>query len=457
MAIDPNVALTPCRLGMSFVPHYECPQHVLAFQSHFLRLMSDPAYNRLVVDVACRHGKSFQFSQLFPAWHLLALPGNVIICAHTQDLASEFVSWIRAFLLRIAPHFGLRVDPDQKSLSHVRILGAPTPKELYAIGRGGAVAGRGASLICVDDVLKDQTEAASPTIRNGINTWFHAELLTRANPGCKTVICMSRRHPSDLSGYCLEQNAHLDSADQWHHVRYPAILPSGEALWPSRYSVDKLRRIRSEYEQTGHGYLFDCLFMQDPMADPTSREFPRDYFTDIWYSQLPTPPHYAFGGVDVAQGKSDTGDYSCAVYGILGDDGCLYIDDVLMVRTPITDFEQQAAAFYAAREHDAILVEDNIESGFAYHMTRAADALGAPIYANTVHNTRNKVERVRKDLTPWLHAHKLKFRDTPMMRAAIQHIIDFPSGAFDDFADAVSMTIQMHDTFTGLTHANALV
>ena len=143
------------------------------------------------------------------------------------------------------------------------------------------MAGRGASLICVDDVLKDQTEAASPTIRNGINTWFHAELLTRANPGCKTVICMSRRHSDDLSGYCLAQNATLDPADTWHHVRFPAINEQGEALWPERYSIDKLRRIEREYEQTGHRYLFDCLFLQDPTSDPTAQEFPRSYFEDI--------------------------------------------------------------------------------------------------------------------------------------------------------------------------------
>ena len=451
------VLARPTRLGLTTVPSYDTPQHVLAFEQHFLRLVTDPAYNRLVVDVACRHGKSFQFSQLFPAWHLLALPGNVIICAHTADLASEFVSWIRALLLRIAPSFGLQVDPDQRSTSHVRILGAQAPKELYAIGRGGAVAGRGASLICVDDVLKDQTEAASPTIRNGINAWFHAELLTRANPGAKIVICMSRRHPDDLSGFCLKQNVLLEPIDHWHHVRYPAISDAGVALWPERYSIDKLRRIQREYAQTGHGYLFDSLFLQIPTADPTAIEFPRAYFSDIWYTDPPASPAYAFGGLDPAQGKSDTGDYSCAIYAILGHDGCLYVDDVLMLRTPITDFEQRAAAFYASHEHDAILVEDNIESGFAYHMTQAAAQLGAQIYANTVHNTQNKVERIRKYLTPWLHAHKLKFRDTPMMRAAVQHIMDFPSGAFDDFADAVSMTIQMHDTFTGTTHATALV
>ena len=449
--MDTRVALTPCRLGAAFVPNYAYPSHIQSFERAAMRLLSDVNYNRLIIEVAVRHGKSFFFSQLFPAWYAITHPGrNIIICAHTAELAGEFVSWIRSFLTRVGPHFGRTVDPDQRSLSHVRILGG-APSELYAVGRGGAVAGRGAHLIVGDDLLRDTTEAASPTVRANINSWWHAEMLTRCMPGAKVVIAMSRRHPEDLSGFLLGQNAALDPKDQWNQIRFPAIAENGTALWPEQFPLDKLQRIQAEYEANGHGYIFQSLYQQDACADPSSIEFPRSYFEGIWDTpETPLAVQFTYGAVDPAQGKNESGDYSCAMVMKVSAAGVHYVDDILLTRCPITAFEEQCAEFFTRNSCDAVLVESNIESGFLEHMAAIAhDRYGTRIYGNTVHHIEQKEIRIRKYLTPLLHQHKIKFKDTPLMRLGVAQIMQLFGGEHDDAPDCLSMCVEIKKAHLG--------
>ena len=257
MTLSSDALLTPARLAATLIPGFSFPNHVQAFQRHTMRLFSDPTYNRLIVECMVRAGKSWWFSYIVPCWLLMALPGrHIIIVAHNEDLAGDFVARIRDFIRQHGHHVNRTLDPDQQSKHHIRVLGNGPASDVWGFGREGALRGRGAHYLVADDLLRDSDALTGQTLPNINSWWFKA--MTRTEPGCKIAVVMSRVAPNDLSGYCLAQNAHLQPCDTWHSVKFPAIAPDGTALWPERYSIDWLHRKRKEFEDAGEGWLFDC-------------------------------------------------------------------------------------------------------------------------------------------------------------------------------------------------------
>src|SRR5580700_1140008 len=169
-----DVFLTPSRMAAAY-PHgnyerYSFPRHVQDFQRQFFRLMTDPLFNRIVVEVPVRHSKSEHWSRYYPAWILLTQPGkNVIVVAHTHKLACEFVDWIRRYIRRVGRLCGRYLDPDQQSKEHIRIRGTGFDSECWAFGREGSIAGRGAHYLVADDLLSNQGDDLKEENLNKIN------------------------------------------------------------------------------------------------------------------------------------------------------------------------------------------------------------------------------------------------------------------------------------------------
>lgn len=449
MAYNPRVFYTPARMAAAFVPGFALPTHIQTFQRESMRLLTDTSFNRLIVEVSVRHGKSYWFSFVLPAWYLLTHPGkNVIVVAHTADLASEFVQRIRAFLRRVGPLVGRTLDPEQQSSTHVRILGGK-PSELYAVGRGGSIAGRGCHLLIADDIIRDAADANSPTIRRATTTWWQAEAMTRLEPGGKVVIAMSRRHEEDLSGWCLAQNSSLPAADQWHRVRFPAIDAAGNALWPERYPLEKLRRIQDDYERQGYGFLFQALFQQDPQGDPTTACWPSDYLReDIFYRTLPPDLNIVASvlALDPSAGaKDNTGDYAALAYLLVDSDKTIWVDDLWLERATVPRLEDVALSWLLERKPTATIIEANgFQSSVAESISRKAITAG--MFNPAIHkyvSTENKETRIRLELSPLLAQHRLRLRDMPSTRLALGQFKSFPTGTHDDAVDAIDLGVKL--------------
>jgi len=112
---------------------------------------------RVVVNIAPRHGKSELISYLAPAWFLGKYPQKkVIMASHTADLAVNFGRRVRNLVgsdsyKDIFPQVELQAD--SKSASR---WGTNYNGEYFAIGVGGALAGRGADLFIIDDPHSEQ-------------------------------------------------------------------------------------------------------------------------------------------------------------------------------------------------------------------------------------------------------------------------------------------------------------
>jgi predicted phage terminase large subunit-like protein len=130
-----------------------------------------------------------------------------------------------------------------------------------AAGVGTAMTGRGADLLLIDDPVKDREEADSDIRRERVWDWYRSTAYTRLSPKGRVVVIQTRWHEDDLSGRLLEQMR--SQGDQWEVLSLPAILDTGEALWPERYPVERLLAIKA----TLGPREWSALYMQSPQPD----------------------------------------------------------------------------------------------------------------------------------------------------------------------------------------------
>jgi predicted phage terminase large subunit-like protein len=215
---------------------------------------------------------------------------RVIITSYAAQLAFTFSRRIRALVGEHGPQlYDINLDPSSKSVDEWDIEGHHG--KLIAQGVGGAITGQGASLFIIDDPFKNAEEANSPTIRQKVWDWYTSTAYTRLEPTGAIVITLTRWHDDDLAGRLLrDMNS---GGDQWEILQLPAIYDEdamkiggadplgreiGGALWPSRFDVPDLDRIR----RAVGSYVWSALYQQRPQ-DLAGGEFKASWFK--WYTR----------------------------------------------------------------------------------------------------------------------------------------------------------------------------
>ena len=431
--------LTPAHFATCFVPGFSFPAHVQAFQRISLDLITSQR-KRVIVEVACRHGKSFWWSFIYPAWRAVALPGtSSLICGHSASLAEEFLSQARTLFQDYGPALGLSLKRETQDL-----LVLSNGSRIRAAGAGTGVAGRGFHYIAIDDAYRDQSEADSPTVRASIERWFWAEVMSRREPDAATAVILSRRHPDDLSGSLIKMNEDIAEAEQWQRIRFPAISDNGTALWPERFSLERLNAIRADYAAQGLPHHFESLFMQNALASPTTAEWsdPR-LFESIFYDDLPPASHQiSICALDASKGaKSKTGDDTAMVFARYGTDNTLYVEDVYAQPHHWEDACDLFALFVARHKPSYAVVEtQSFQEALAVLIRQKLDALGCrvPLLPFDAGTERKEV-RIRGQLGPLLAQHRLKFRNGAGVRKAVAQLRTWPSARHDDICDVLAI------------------
>ena len=205
--------------------------------------------------------KSTYASVVFPAWWFTQHPKTSIISAsHSLSLAEHFSRRVRTLIQVKQPILGFDVSLDQRAKGSWT---TSTGGEYLAVGIHGAIAGRRADLIIIDDPIKSQADAESVRQRDHIWQWYRSDIITRLKPGGRVVLIMTRWHPDDLGGQLLEH-----AGPEWRVVRLPAIAEAddplgrvvGTPLWPEWEDSAALLRKR---EMIGER-AWAALFQQTP-------------------------------------------------------------------------------------------------------------------------------------------------------------------------------------------------
>ena len=388
---------------------------------------------RLIVCLPPRHTKSEFASTFFPAW-MMGLRGNlkIIQTTHTAELAVRFGRRVRNIIdsddyQNVFPN--LNLEADNKSAG--RWTTNQGGESFYA-GVGGAITGRGADLLIIDDPVSEQ-DALSPTAMDGVYEWYTSGPRQRLQPGGIIVIVMTRWSTKDLVGKVLKKQGD-DYADQWEVIEFPAIMPESDTpLWPEFLKKEELLSVKASLPVS----KWNAQWMQNPTAEEGSivkREWWRRWETDVpAYS-------YVIQSYDTACSKKETADYSAittwAVFEYLDQEQIILLD-AKRVRLDFPELKKLAWEEYKYWEPDCILIEAKA-SGTP--LTQELRRMGIPVTAYTPSRGQDKIARMNS-VAPIFESGMVWCPDQDFADEVVEEMASFPYGDHDDYCDSSTMAL----------------
>lgn len=379
---------------------------------------------RLIITMPPRHGKSELASVNFPAWYLGRNPNNrIIACSNTARLANRFSRLARNKITHYQWAFPrVRLAADQANIESWDLQGYRGG--YIAAGVGGQVTGFGANLIIVDDAVKSAEQADSQTYRDNTWEWYTETLRTRLEPDGAIIVIGTRWNTDDLIGRLTK----TDGAT-WDVLDLPAILPSGDALWPSRWSVAALEDIKREIGSRA----WQAQYMGNPAPDEGAI-IKRDWFP--LFDALPSGVLHTIQSWDTAFKTGDTNDYSvCHTYAVTVYG--LHLIGRYKERVDFVDLERAAIAQYEQYKPRTVYIEDKA-SGQSLGQVLAKKTR-IPYQMAPV--PKSKVQRVY-EATPYLESGRVHLpRWLPGLDDLLGELTAFPYGAHDDDVDAMTQAV----------------
>lgn len=234
---------------------------------------------RCIINMPPRSTKSRFTSVLLPAWFLGRHPHKKIFeGSHSASLAAGFGGDLRNLVKtdayqEVFPGVTLRQDSRAAHRWATKQGG-----EYFAIGKTGGAAGKGGDLVIIDDphseqdVLKNARHEFEKTW-----SWYLAGPRQRLQPGAAILVVMTRWGKEDLTGRLIKQYTETDEElERWEVIELPAILPSGDPLFPQFWSIDELRATKATMPTS----RWMANYQQQPISEEAAiikREWWRDW------------------------------------------------------------------------------------------------------------------------------------------------------------------------------------
>lgn len=397
---------------------------------------------RIIVNIAPRHGKSELISYLAPAWFLGKHPHKkVIMASHTADLAVNFGRRVRNLVgseayKDIFPK--VMLQSDSKSASR---WGTNYNGEYFAIGVGGALAGRGADLFIIDDPHSEQdAKLGKSDVFLPAWEWFQSGPLQRLMPGGAIIVVMTRWSKLDLTGQIVNQMIKNDDVDDWEVVEFPAILENkaGEEvpLWPEFWSLEELQSRRAALDVR----YWNAQYLQNPTSEEGAL-IKREWW-NIWEKETPPSCDFIIMSLDAAQEANNRADYNAlTTWGVFSNEETNNYNIILLnaikKRLEFPELKQLCIEEYKYWEPDSFVVEKKSNGAALYQEFRR---MGIPVGEFTPGKGQDKVSRVNA-VSDLFHSGIVWAPDHRWAYEVVEECNDFPSGANDDLVDATTLAL----------------
>ncbi len=391
---------------------------------------------RLIVNMPPRHTKSEFASYLFPAWVMGQKPQTKIIQAtHTAELAVGFGRKVKNLLdsdiyRDVFPDIQLARDAKASGRWSTDMGG-----EYYAVGVGGALAGRGADLCIIDDPVSEQ-DALSPAALDNIYEWYTSGPRQRLQPGGAIIIVMTRWSIRDLTAKVLQKQAE-GGADQWEVVEFPAIFPETDnVLWPEFWSREELDGVRASIPVA----KWNAQYLQNPTAEEGAI-IKREWW-NVWDHDDPPVVDYVIQSYDTAFTKSERADYSAiTTWGVFhpdeGDEAAIILLDAEKGRWEFPELKDAAMRLYEEFEPDMVLIE---QKASGTPLTQDLRKMGIPVSGFTPGRGADKFSRMNA-CSPVFESGMVYAPETRWAEEVIEECASFPNGEHDDLADSMTQAI----------------
>ena len=395
---------------------------------------------RIIINLAPRHTKSEFASYLFPAWFLGKYPKKKVMqVSNTAELAEGFGRKVRNLLEMeeyrdVFPEVELRSDSKAAGRWNTNFGG-----DYYATGVGAALAGRGADIVIIDDPHTEQEAlqaAFNPGIYDKVYEWYTTGPRQRLQPGGAIIIVQTRWSLRDLTGQILENASNKPGSDQWEVFEFPAILPSGNPLWPEFWSKDALEAIRAEIPAG----KWNAQYQQDPTSDETAIVKRDDW--RIWQKKDPPDCEYVIMAMDTAFEARQSADYSAAViFGVFEneEEG---IPNIILLNSwrdklQFPELKAKTLELYQEWEPDSIIIEKKASGApLIYELRR----MGIPAQEFTPSRGNDKIARLNA-VADIFSSGMVWIPDRRWAWEVVEEVAGFPNSRNDDLVDCVSLAM----------------
>ena len=395
---------------------------------------------RLIINMPPRHTKSEFASYLLPAWFLGKFPGKKIIqTSNTAELAVGFGRKVRNLVgseqySRIFPDVTLRSDSKAAGRWSTNANG-----EYFAIGVGGTVTGKGADLLIIDDPHSEQEAAiaaTNPEVYDKVFEWYSSGPRQRLQPGGAIVVIMTRWSKRDLVGKILKSSIEREG-EEWEIIEFPAILPSGNSLWPEFWPINELIALKTELPVS----KWNAQYMQTPTSEEGAM-VKRDWW-QIWEKDDPPRCEFIIQSWDTAFTKNERSDYSaCTTWGVFylnenTEDPNIILLDALKQRLEFPELKAKALEMYKEWEPDAFIVEAKAAgSPLIFELRR----MGIPVSEFTPTRGNDKIARMNS-VTDLFSSGKVWAPPRRWAEEVIEEMAAFPNSEHDDLVDSSTQAL----------------
>ncbi len=392
--------------------------------------------SRIIINMPPRHTKSEFASYLLPAWLIGKNPAlKIIQTTHTAELAVRFGRKVRN-LMEMSEYKEIFPDVDLKADSKAAGRWETAQGgEYYAAGVGGAITGRGADLLIIDDPHSEQ-DALSDTALENAYEWYTSGPRQRLQPGGSIVVVMTRWSMKDLTGKLVKAQATDVLSDQWDIVEFPAILPSDNVLWPEFWNKDELLRVKASLSVG----KWNAQWQQNPTASEGA--IIKKEWWNLWEKEAVPPVSYLMQSYDTAFSKKETADYSAiTTWGIFqpdeGGPDHLILMDAQRGRWNFPELKEKALEEYNYWDPDMVIIE---AKATGTPLTDELRNIGIPVVNYTPSKGRDKHTRMHM-VAPIFESGKVWAPDKKFADELIEECAAFPHGEHDDYCDSMSMAL----------------
>jgi predicted phage terminase large subunit-like protein len=400
-----------------------------------LEAVAQGKIKRLIVNMPPRHTKSEFASVFFPSWFMGLKPNTKIMqTTHTAELSVRFGRKVRNLMAQneykqIFDEVNLSADSKSAGRWETDKGG-----EYFAAGVGGAITGRGADLLIIDDPHSEQ-DALSPSALEGAWEWYSSGPRQRLQPGGTIVIVMTRWSTLDLTSKLIKRMGE-DNADQWEVLELPAILDSGKPLWPEYWQIEELEAVKASIPVA----KWNAQYMQNPTSEEGA--IVRREWWQLWEHDEPPPVEYIIQSYDTAFSRKESADYSAiTTWGVFQptDDApeSIILLDSKKGRWDFPELKTIAYDEYQSWSPDMVLIEAQ-SSGTP--LTQELRMMGIPVINFRPSRGNDKVTRMHS-VAPMFEAGMVWAPELAFAEELIEECAAFPYSENDDLVDSMTQAL----------------
>ena len=398
---------------------------------------------RLIVNMPPRHTKSEFASYLLPAWFLGRYPHKKVIqTSHTAELAVGFGRKVRNLVgseayKSVFPTVNLQSDSKAAGRWNTNAGG-----DYFAIGVGGAVTGKGADLLIIDDPHSEQEAViaeTSPEVYDKVYEWYTSGPRQRLQPGGSIVIVMTRWAKRDLTGQVIKASAQ-HGGDEWKVIEFPALMPSGDPLWPEFWKKEELTALQTQLPVA----KWQAQYQQAPTSEEGAL-IKREWW-NLWEEDNPPPCEFIIQSWDTAFLKTNRADYSaCTTWGVFyytdeetgKQTSNIILLDAYRKRMEFPELKVKTQEMYEDWKPDALIVEAKAAGAPLIFELRA---MGIPVSEFTPSRGNDKIARVNA-VTDLFASGVVWAPPSRWAEEVIEETASFPAGDHDDYVDSMTQAL----------------